>query len=124
MNKALDSIKYLLQRWGEIEAKPVPGLSYASDTIEARMIEYGGITSGSARKNIPSHKADKQNNLVDQSVHCLEKPQINIIKNKYIEIHLKDEERAKLAHMSKAAYYAELRFIHGYIAGSLGYSLR
>ena len=85
MNKALDSIKYLLQRWGEIEAKPVPGLSYASDTIEARMIEYGGITSGSARKNIPSHKADKQNNLVDQSVHCLEKPQINIIKNKYID---------------------------------------
>jgi len=123
VSKALDSIKYLLQRWGEIEAKPVPGLSYASDTIEARMIEYGGITSGSAIRTIPSHKADKQNNLVDQSVHCLDRQQKRIIYQKYVNL-TPDIQCIEIAGLSKAAYYNELRIIYAYIAGSLGYSLR
>jgi len=122
MNKSLQSIKYLLDQWGEAEAKPVPGLSFSPDSIESRMIESGCATSGTPQRRIPPHRANLQNSLTNQAVQCLDRQQKPIIYQKYVN-RTKPESCIEISGLSKAAYYAELNAIYHYLAGSLGYCL-
>ncbi len=118
-----DGIKYRLESWAESEAKPVPGLSHSSTTIEARMMETGCASSGQAVRVIPSYRPNASNLEIDQAVHNLNKFQRRIVYDKYVK-QLSDKQCTALANRSKSSYYAELDSIYHFIAGWLRYSLK
>jgi len=123
LNNKFEGIKNRLKSWAEVEAKPIPGLSHSSDTIESRLMASGCITSNVAVRTIPSFKPNHSNLEIDQAVHNLDKFQRRMIYDKYV----RDYEFNKclsLSNRSKASYYAELDSIYSFISGWLKYSLK
>ena len=109
--------------WAEAEAKPIPGLSHSSTTIEARLMESGCASSGQAVRVIPSYRPSRTNLEIDQAVHSLNKFQRRMVYEKYVK-QLPDKQCMVLSNRSKSSYYAELDSIYHFIAGWLKYDLK
>ena len=54
-NNKHDAIKLLLESWGLYRISGIPGLSYPSQTVEARLMEHGAITGCTPGPNIPRY---------------------------------------------------------------------
>jgi len=118
MNKSLESVKYLLEQWGDHHRKYGEILGYGSETVESRMMEYGGVTSGSPIRTIPSYSPSKAIKDTDIAIQSLTKYYKGILRYKYIEQRTEDECFA-LANLGRTKYYTELNgifmFIHGWM---------
>ena len=123
MRNDFDNIKYRLEIWAERECKPIPGLSYSSTTIEARMMETGCASSGVAMRTIPAYSPSRSNLEMDKAISGLGKFYKLMIHNKYINQY-PEAVCMELAGLKKTIYYERWQDIYHYIAGHLHYDLK
>jgi len=116
-----EMIKIRLDDWGSWKAKPIPGMSYPSMSVEARMMDGG---SGSTVKNWPRYEPSpyhSQTDIAISEIHDL--VWISILQHKHVDKR-KDIEIAKLLDCSTAKVNNELASIYAYLSGKLGYRIK
>jgi len=123
LNKSLESVKYLLEQWAEHHRKYGNILGYGSDTVESRLMEYGGVTSGSAIRTIPSYRPNKQVKDTDHAIQALTRYYQDMVKHKYIEQRPEDELFV-LANLGRTKYYTEINVIYTHVGAWLHIDMR
>lgn len=72
-----------LEHWGDWSVSPVRGIGYSEQTVEARMMEYGGITSGGEMEP-PDYMGDRRAREVEDAILAIDADQQVVMRAYYV----------------------------------------